>query len=209
MRHHTRLILLAAWVAAAAFPLPAQQPPLTVERQGDVLRVTAPQMHFLEGKPLEQLHNGASVTYEFEVTVASSPGERRIHHSRATFAVSFDLWEERFTVVQTSPVRRTGSHMTSTAAELWCMGNLAVPLQALSPENAFVIKLECRIVGNGEEGGSESRPASTALAGLIEIFSRKGNQAPPRWEAVSASLRLGDLKAKNERPAGRRVHHPT
>jgi hypothetical protein len=197
MKLPIRRYLPVSWIAIAVCALPAQSPKLSVERQGDLLRVHAPQMHFLEGKPLEQLRNGTSVSYEFEVTVTAIPGERKIHQSQARFTVSFDLWEERFAVIQTTPSRRAGSHMTSTAAEAWCLENLNIPLPALSPEKTFVIKLACRVAGNGEEAGAESRPGATALAGLIEIFSRRGGGQEQRWEAISASLKLGDLKAKN------------
>jgi hypothetical protein len=36
------------------------------------------------------------------------------------------------------------------------------------------------------------------LAGLIDLFSRRGRETPPHWEASSGSLRLADLKDRKQ-----------
>jgi hypothetical protein len=72
---------------------------------------------------------------------------------------------------------------------------MPVPLPALPAEKSFVVKLQCRVVDDDISGGGESRSALT-LAGLIDVFSRKGRDEPLRWEAESGSLRLADLKER-------------
>lgn len=195
MRSYRYYILLIC-VAGITCPwIQAQSQSLTVERLGNYLRVAAPQMHFLEGKPLAQLHDGASVTYSFALTLTA--GGASTIHLQERFILSYDLWEEKFSVVQAGAPAHSASHLTAAAAEAWCLDNLAVPVPAFGPGKTFAIKLECRIAENGAESGGESRPLT--LAGLIDVFSRKGQEAPLRWEAVSGPLHLSDLKDKKQR----------
>jgi len=195
MRHHRYLSLLICLTGTLCPQLQAQNQSLAVERHGDRLRVAAPQLHFLEGKPLEQLHNGASVTYVFALTLTAGQSNKTLYHLQERFVVSFDLWEERFSVVQTVRSGRPGSHLTAAEAEAWCLDNMPAPLPALAPEKTFMIKLECRVAENEGEGSSETASKLT-LAGLIDVFSRKGREAPLRWEAVSGPLKLAELKDK-------------
>ncbi len=198
-RHFLTLIFIAGIVSPR---LQCQPGPLTVERQGKLLRVAAPHLHFLEGKPLEQLHNGAVVTYVFSLALTSDHGTSFRVEER--FAVSYDLWEERFSVVQAGPAGRTGSHLTKAAAEAWCMENLQIPVTELQAGKTSVIRLVCSVAPNDAE--NSDLPGLT-LAGLIDVFSRKGREAPLQWEAVSGPLHLEDVKdrknAKNQPQTGK------
>jgi hypothetical protein len=191
MRYYLRFIPLICFAGL----LHAQTPNLDVVREENHLRVSAPQMHFLEGKSLEKLHNGASVTYVFEVTLTSDQSGKSLEHLRERFNISFDLWEERFAVVQAAPPGRAGSHFTAAAAEGWCLSNLQIPVPPLTPEKTFVIKLECWAEESASASGGESNSGLT-LSGLIDVFSRKGRDTQTRWEAASGLLRLGDIKGK-------------
>jgi len=186
------LALAFEWVAvvAAAVLLAQQQGPLTVERQGDRLRLSAPRFHFLEGKPLEQLRNGAAVPYVFSVTMEPEHGGARWLRLRERFVVSYDLWEEKFAVVQDGRPRRTVSHLTAPAAEAWCLDSLLLPVSAVQAGKIFVVKLACSVVPDEEPQSGEGLTLST----LIDFFSRKGGTAPPHWELLSPPLRLADLK---------------
>jgi hypothetical protein len=175
-----------------------------VERRGTTLHVAAPHLHFLEGKPLEQLHNGASVTYVFSLTLTADRSSAPAFRLQERFIVSFDLWEEKFSVVQAGTPGRSGSHLTAAMAEAWCLDNLPVPMPALPAEKTFVIKLEWSVAENESENSSEIRPGLT-LAGLIDVFSRKGREAPPRWQAISGRLRLVDLKDKKDNKSQSRL----
>lgn len=192
---HLRVLVLACeWaIVVAAGVLLAQQSSLTVERQGDRLHLSARNFHFLEGKPLEQLKNGAAVPYVFTVTMQPAQGGGRWLHLQERFVVSYDLWEEKFAVVRDGQPRQTTSHLTAAAAEAWCLDNLLPTVSAVRAEETFVVKLECSVVPDEEPQSGEGLTLST----LIDIFSRKGGAAPPRWELVSAPLRLADLKDRS------------
>ncbi len=188
MKYYGQLGLLMC--LAAIYSLHAQSPTLEVRLRDNYLRVAAPQLHFLEGKPLEQLHNGASVTYVFDLSLISD--QRAVAHLQERFTLSFDLWEERFSVVQAGPTGRSGSHLTTATAEAWCLDHLQIPRPALSPGRSFMLKLECRAAANASESASDNSSGLT-LAALIDALSRKGRDAPPRWQAFSKPLRLSEL----------------
>jgi hypothetical protein len=184
---------LWAPVAFAAFTF-AQSAHLSVEREGDRLRVSAPQLHFLAGQPLEQLHDGRSVTYVFTVSLQVQRGQARGASVTRQVVFSYDLWEERFSVARVDDPRTSASHLTAPAAEAWCLDLLSIPASAAPADKTFVVKLECSLREEGAQPADS--PATTTLTGLIDLLSRKARATPPRWEAVSPSLRLADLKSR-------------
>ncbi len=201
MRNRQHILLAAALAAIIGTLLWAQSVLLIVEIDGPHLRVAAPQLRFLEGKPLEQLHNGASLTYALKLTIAPARG-LPLTRLEERFGVSYDLWEEKFSVVQAGPPRRSASHLSAAQAVAWCLENMPLPRPELPAEKTFVVELECRVAENEVEGANEGRRSLT-VAGLIDIFSRKETDALPRWHATSGLLRLADLKDRQnqKRPA--------
>jgi hypothetical protein len=195
MRTDRYAILLICLAGIAWIQLLAQGPALVVERQGDHLHFAAPRLHFLEGKPLQQLHDGASVTYEFNVALTVDQKSKASIREQKRFIVSFDLWEEKFSIIQEGGSGLAGSHLTAAMAEAWCLDNVTLPLPALPAEKSFVVKLQCRVVEKNGQSGSEGSSGLT-LAGLVDVFSRKGRDTPPLWEAESAPLHLADLKER-------------
>ena len=107
--------------------------------------------------------------------------------------MSFDLWEEKFSVVKAGPGGRSASRLSAAMAEAWCLENLPLPVRVVPAQEPFVIRWECRIGENEEESVGDTRPALT-LAGLIDVFSRKKSEVPPKWEATAGPLRLQDVK---------------
>jgi hypothetical protein len=190
MRSYRYCILLTCFAGFACLQMLAQSPSLTVERRGNQLHVAAPQLHFLEGKPLERLNNGASVTYTLALTLTA--GSSATVRQQERFILSYDLWEEKFSVVQAGSPGRSASHLTAAAAESWCLDSLQLPLPVLSPEKSFTVKLECSYVDSESASGESS--SGLTLAGLIEVFSRKKREEPLHWEALSGPLRLMDMK---------------
>jgi hypothetical protein len=69
---------------------------------------------------------------------------------------------------------RSISHLTSTAAEAWCLQQLTVPVSALGNLGRnlpFWIRLDYRVL-NGD-APSERDDDGFTLRGLIEVFSRR------------------------------------
>lgn len=198
MRHHRLLLLLLSLAGMTCAVLFGQSQRLLVEREGGFLRVSAPQLRVLEGKPLEQLRNGAAVTYVFELTIASDQGGAALVQTSGRFIFSFDLWEEKFRVVQAGTPGRSASQLTAADAQAWCLESLRPKLPALGPEEAFVIRLECRAYADESESGSNNNGSALTLAGLVDVFSRKNRNPPPQWFSVAGPLRLADIKERKK-----------
>jgi hypothetical protein len=189
------LAIARAAVALAVFGhLWAQSGPLTLERDGDRLRVSVPPFHFLAGTPLERLHDGRSVTYVFTISLEVEHAERGGARVTRQVVFSYDLWEERFSVARVDDPKASASHLTAAAAEAWCLELLALPARAAPADKTFVVKLDGS--WREEDGQPADATAATTLTGLIDVLSRKARAAPPHWEAASLPLRLADVKDK-------------
>ncbi len=128
-RRGLRAALGAAAALAVFVHLSGQPSPLTVERDGDRLRLRAPQLNFLAGAPLQRLHDGRSVTYVVTASIRLHGGAR-VHGLTREVIFSYDLWEERFSVVQRDDPKVGALHLTAAAAEAWCVDLLAMPVRA-------------------------------------------------------------------------------
>jgi hypothetical protein len=186
---------LGALVALVVFAhLSAQPTSLKVERDGDRLRLSAPGLRFLTGVPLDQLHDGRSVTYVLTATLEVERGSPRTTRVTRHVVFSYDLWEERFAVAPADEPKAAASHLTSAAAEAWCLELLKLPVGAVTADKTFVVKFECWL--RDDSAQPSDAPSASTLTGLIDLFSRNARAAPPRWEAVSPRLRLADLRDK-------------
>src|SRR5690242_15744642 len=135
------------WLVAsfgAPFTLGLLAQALRVRLDGDDLRVSAPQFRFLTGKPLEKLKDGASVVFLAQLSISSEINAPAIKRAVDRFVVSYDLWEEKFSVTSTGIERGSASHLSSTAAEAWCLDHLAVGIVGVAPERPFWVRLELR-----------------------------------------------------------------
>lgn len=163
------LFVLLAWPAVRA-----SAQPMTVDAAGDVLKIRAPGFSFLKGDPVAQLKDGRSVRVELAAMVLSAPGKQPAAVARRIFALSYDLWEERFAVTTTEARARAVSHLTLAAAEAWCVDQLTIPLAALGAlgrDLPFWVRLEYRLVN--EDGAPSDADAGYTLQGLIDLLSRR------------------------------------
>ena len=99
----------------------------------------SPQLQFLSGKSLERLKDGASVAFLGQLTVSTDANATVQARAVARFAMSYDIWEERFSVTKLAPgdgteTRRSASHLSSDAAQAWCLDNLSIDAAALPPD---------------------------------------------------------------------------
>ena len=135
---------------------------MTVETVGDALRIRAPGFSFLKGDPLARLKDGRSVRVELAAMVLPAPGKSPAATARRMFALSYDLWEERFAVTAVDARSQSVSHLALAAAEAWCVEQLAIPLSALGAlgrDLPFWIRLEYRILDG--DGAPDNRTRAT------------------------------------------------
>jgi hypothetical protein len=190
-------IILLVLAAALGFDALAQSGLLTVERRGEFLYVAAPQLHFLAGRIIEKLRDGATVDYVVTLTAAAARDKKQAAQLRERFSVSFDLWEEKYSVVQRRQNGRGTTHLTADMAEKWILDAMPLPVQAIPELQPFIVRLECFADQTQVENDEIIRPMLT-LSGLIDIFSRRESEKPLRWEAVSVPLLLRDLYSRTQ-----------
>ncbi len=196
---HGRLrIPYARWVAAAAgllLCLGLAAPDLIVKRTEDGLYVTAPRLNFLTGKPLERLHNGQAVAFDFQLSVVGQSKTDVLRRGFERFNISWDLWEEKFSVTRMRSSRSSVTRLSSQAAEAWCLDNITFPASGLPLDQLVYVRLEVRAQEPKESLALADEPG-ISIANLIEMFSRASKARQPQyWKLEAGPLRLGDLKA--------------
>jgi hypothetical protein len=181
---------LAAAIAIGLSSLSAQT--LNVRSDAGGVRVSPAKIQFLEGRQLDKLHNGASVSFWIQLTLLSESRATVLARSIGRFAVSFDLWEERFAVTRLDALRKNASHLSAAEAEAWCLDNLILRPAGLSPDSAFWVRLDVR-----PEEANESPPLGedlgVTLARLVELFSRPPQLGETHKRAEAGPFRLKDL----------------
>ena len=120
---------LLAGLASPVFSVRAAES-LEVKYDGDTLHLSAPTLHFLIGKPLERLKDGASVAYVAQVTLFRDDHVTELKRRQGRFVVSYALWQEKFSVTMLSTAAtpaRSVDGLSAAAAEAWCLDCLAGP----------------------------------------------------------------------------------
>jgi hypothetical protein len=174
-------------------------PALHLRLDGSDLRVTAPHLKFLTGKPLERLKDGASVAFLAQFSLAADANAAATRRAVERFVISYDLWEEKFSVAQTTRERHSISHLTAAAAEAWCLDRLALNVADIAPERPFWIRLELRAEDPKDQAAVVGEPGIN-LTRLIEVFSNPARALQPHWEATVGPVRLADLPRQTRVP---------
>jgi hypothetical protein len=168
---------------------------LEVKYDGDNLHLSLPTLHFLIGKPLERLKDGASVAYVAQVSLFRDDHVTLIRRRYGRFVVSFALWEEKFSVTQlgsaAAPTRSVDG-LSAAAAEAWCLDSLAVNTLGLEPNTYFWLRFELGTADQKEMANMTEQPL-LSLQKIVEFFSQKPKAGEPRWEPIERRLRLSDL----------------
>jgi len=202
MRKFTRPWWLAAGAGAtlllglAAPTLPVRLGGDDLHLDGDDLRVSAPaKFEFLSGKPLEKLRDGATLVYlaQLSLSASSEAGTPLIRPAVNRFVVSYDVWEEKFSVTSTALDRATASHLSAAAAEGWCLDHLPLGIDGVPRDKPLWIKLELR-AEDARDQAAVLGESGINLTRLIEVFSNPARAQQMRWEAMGGPFLLEDLK---------------
>lgn len=168
---------------------------LTARIEGDQLHIASSRVHFLTGEALQRLRDGATVNYQFDLTARPERPGKAFGRSEGRFAVSYDLWEEKFAITTLGASPKSVSHLTAAAAEAWCMTNTSMPVGVLPANEPFYIRLEYR----AEEPNAPPDPqdnSSFSLSSLVDIFSRRTRGEQVHGSEEVGPLRLNDLKKR-------------
>ena len=165
---------------------------LVVRWNPDDTGVSAPNLHFLSGKQLDRLHDGATVPFDFQLTLFAQTSNEPLRRMLDRFAISYDLWEEKFSVTRTRAPRKSVSHLSAAAAETWCVDNMLMPSPELPAGRDLWLRLEVRSVEPRDFTPALS-DGPISLATLIEIFSRPSVARQQQWTLDSAQFRVSDF----------------
>ena len=166
---------------------------LIVQRNGDLIGVVAPRLHFLTGKSLQRLHDGAVVPFDFQLSLAAGLKNNVVERAFERFTVSYDVWEEKYSVVRLRDFRKSGLNLSANAAESWCLNNIRARASTLPLHEELWARLEVRSAEPKDPSSMFANPG-ISIAALIGIFSRPPRPAQDHWVLESAVFRLGDLK---------------
>jgi hypothetical protein len=187
----TRRAILAATVAFCALGLSFSAQALVPHWNGDRLQVTAPSLHFLSGKALDRLHDGLSIPYAFQMTLTTLPRSIALQRTLDRFVVSYDVWGERFKIVQSNGPRRAVANLTANAAETWCVEQMSVPSGGVPADRDLWLRLEIRAE---EPVQSPITETGLSLTSLIEIFGRRAPAQTQEWSAETQPFRLASVR---------------
>lgn len=166
-------------------------PSLVPHRVSGDLHVAAPALHFLTGKSLARLHDGAAVPFDFQLVIASGSKDNVVARALERFTVSYDVWEEKFSVVRVRDFHRSSMRLSAAGAESWCLDNIVIPASTLPAGQQLWARLEIRSAESREPLAATS---GINLATLIEIFSRPSRPQQDHWSVESAPFQLAGLK---------------
>lgn len=162
---------------------------LNARYDGDNIHVAPPNVHFLDGKPLESLKTGAAVAYIAQVDLQDE-FHATVRQQKARFVVSYALWEEKFSVTQLGKAVRTVDGLSAAAAEAWCFDSLAISALGLPADRYFYLRFEMR-TGGPRDLAQENVPG-ISVKDLIDLLGHK-NQTELHWGPLETRVRLADL----------------
>jgi hypothetical protein len=173
--------LILTFVAGIAFAMVSEE--LMLKWRNNRLELAlSPHVHFLGGKPLELLHNAAAVPFNFNVTVWSGSKDHVFARKFDQFVISYDLWNEKFSILKTQSPRRGSGLLTQAEAESWCYEQMAMELPGISDTEPLWLRFEIRAEDGkdalfGKRGARGSvNESGISLTGLIELFSKPAQQ---------------------------------
>lgn len=147
---------------------------------------------------MDRLKDGRSVRVELAAMVLSGPGKSPTATTRRIFALSYDLWEERFAVTAVEARSQSVSHLMQAAAEAWCVAQLGIPIRALGAlgrTQPFWIRLEYRVLDG--DAATDPDESGYTLQALIDALSRrrKSESSAEGIEAGPFTLRPGGSRS--------------
>lgn len=167
---------------------------LFVRRASNDLHVVAPRLHFLTAKTLQHLRDGAVAPFDFQLTISAGTKDNVIARAVERFVVSYDLWQEKFSVLRMSDFRKSGMNRSNAAAEAWCVDNVFVPGFKVPAGQQLWARLEIRSV----DQKSQIPPVSDSgisIISLVELFSRPPRPEQDRWTLETATFRIEEVEA--------------
>jgi hypothetical protein len=188
---------LGMGVSARVFRAQAA-PSFTPFMDGDKLYLTAPDFHFLNGRSLERLRNGGTVTYIAQLSLSLDDHKTTLRSQPQRFIFSCDVWEpDKFSVTKLGGATpRKGISMV--AAEAWCLESLAISTAGIAPDRRVWLRLELRVADLKDQADMVDE-SGINIPNLIRALSLPARTLQQHWTVDVAPFRLSEVKKAGAR----------
>jgi hypothetical protein len=193
--------LFAAFLSGMALAMVAEamlSENLILNHANHRLEFSAPRTDFFAGQPLMRLRNAAEVPFEIKTTLYSGKKDHVFASAVDQFVVSFDLWEETYSVVKVAAPRKSAKNLTAKAAQAWCLSQMSLDTTGLSGTEPLWARLEIR-AGESPRGsslfGDVNSSGISLITPLVDIFSRPGAQPLRTLDYSESAFTLDELKS--------------
>ena len=188
--------VIATFLSGVAVAMWAEE--LSLSTQDNRLEFAAPRLHFLVGKPLERLRNAAEVSFAFHITLFSGSQTHKLQETASRFVVSYDLFEETFSVTKLVTPRRTARHLSNTSAKAWCLREMSMDVSGVGAKEPLWARLEIRAEDTKDGGLPFGRGNITdsgiSLTSLIDIFNRPPAVTQAHFNVETGPVTLDELR---------------
>lgn len=186
--------IISAFCCGAVLAVAAEE--LRLRALENRLEFSAPQLHFLTGRPLERLQNAAVVPFDMEVTLWAGSRDRIHSRQSATFVISYDLFEERYSVAKLSTPRRSANHLTAPEAEAWCLQEMSLDVTSVPANQPLWARMVIRAQEERSAGLLRGRVSRDGIdiTDLVELFGGRPRAAQARWELEAGPVTLEQLR---------------
>jgi hypothetical protein len=169
---------------------------LILKHRDNRLEFSAPHTDILTGQTLVRLRNAAEVPFLIKTTLWSGNKTHVFSSAVDQFIVSYDLWEQTFSVVKVATPRKSVSHLTASAVRDWCVSQMSLDTTGLSGSEPLWARLEIRAEDpprGRRPWGDSVNSAGFSLPALIEILGSPAG-AQPHWTLDYPQFTLDSLK---------------
>jgi hypothetical protein len=186
--------LFAAFLSGMALAMVAEamlSEDLILDHSNHRLKFSAPRTDFFAGQPMDRLRNAAEVPFVIKTTLFSGKKDHVFTSAVDRFVVSFDLWEQTYSVVKVAAPQKSVKNLSAKAAQAWCLSQMDLDTTGLSGTEPLWARLEVRAEDPPREGsplGDSVNASGINLSILVDILSRPGSQPQKTLEYPAFTL---------------------
>lgn len=181
--------LFAAFVSGMGLAMLAED--LILEQRNNRLEFSVPRTDFFAGQPSARLRNALEVPFLIKTTLWSGNKTHVFSSAVDQFVVSFDIFEETYSVVKVQAPRKSKSHLTAKAAQAWCINEMSLDTTGLSGTEPLWARLEIVAQDPPRDGsllGDSVSEHGISLGALVEFFGRSPGSKPIMLEYPQFTL---------------------
>jgi hypothetical protein len=182
--------VFAAFLSGMALAMIAED--LILSQKNNRLEFSAPRTDFFAGQPMVRLKNALEVPFVIRTTLYSGTKTHVYTSAVDQFVVSFDIFQETYSVAKTASPRKSASHLTAKAAQAWCLSQMSLDTSGLSGSEPLWARLEIRAEDPARDGNwidhSVNQSGISLLPFLTEFLGRPGPSQPVTLESEQFTL---------------------